>query len=249
MRAIRGISDAYHPFDLVTGEPRQNKHVGTLIEKYFSDMGQIAQDASLSEKAVQHIDKAHRLVPSMLETISFFWIMVTVYLKNMSLSQEIEQFMRQNLIPAHYLRFAARKAKTAEQKRTMLAVSDQLLARLHAPDSPFFTLDGDQVQRLEQIAKECAGFFQRSSSCVEGRNGQLSLRHHNQHKISPRKLQALTVVHNFFIKRSDETTAAERFFGAKPRDLFDYLLDRIDLPARPAKHRHRPQTKTLALVA
>jgi hypothetical protein len=36
-------------------------------------------------------------------------------------------------------------------------------------------------------------------------------------------------VHNYYVKRSDGATAAERFFGAKPRELFEYLLDRLDL--------------------
>jgi len=37
------------------------------------------------------------------------------------------------------------------------------------------------------------------------------------------------------------TTAAEPFFGEKPRDLFEYLLDRLDLPGRPAQKRSQPE--------
>jgi hypothetical protein len=54
----------------------------------------------------------------------------------------------------------------------------------------------------------CVQTFQRSSSCVEGRNGQLALRHHSFHRLSPRKLQALTTIHNFFLTRPDGSTAA-----------------------------------------
>lgn len=36
---------------------------------------------------------------------------------------------------------------------------------------------------------------------------------------------------------SDRTTAAERFFEQKPKDLFEYLLERIPYPARPAMKR------------
>src|SRR5512142_2769781 len=82
-----------------------------------------------------------------------------------------------------------------------------------------------------------ADLFQRSSSCVEGRNGQLSLRHHHLHQLSPRKLKVLTILHNYLIRRPDGTTAAERFFGAKPQDLFEDVLDRLDVPARPAAPR------------
>jgi hypothetical protein len=54
----------------------------------------------------------------------------------------------------------------------------------------------------------CVQTFQRSSSCVEGRNGQLALRHHSFHRLSPRKLQALTTIHNFFL--TSATAASSR---------------------------------------
>ena len=108
-------------------------------------------------------------------------------------------------------------------------------------------LDPKDRAEILRVAEDCAGLFQRSSSCVEGRNGQLSLRHHSLHRLSNRKLKAQTVVHNFFIKRRDGTTAAERFFGAAPKDLFEVLLEKVDLPGRPA--RKRPANKEPLLMA
>jgi hypothetical protein len=103
---------------------------------------------------------------------------------------------------------------------------------------------------INQVAQECAQLFQRSSSCVEGRNGQLALQHHGLHRISNRKLAALTTAHNYFVKRDDGTTAAERFFGSKPRDLFEWLLDKVNISGRPALERQRPKRVEFpALVA
>ena len=103
---------------------------------------------------------------------------------------------------------------------------------------------------IETVALECATLFQRSSSCVEGRNGYLALLHHSLHRISDRKLATLTTVHNFFVKRSDGSTPAERFFGSKPRDLFEWILEEVDLPGRPAQKRLQPNRKHyLAQVA
>jgi len=93
------------------------------------------------------------------------------------------------------------------------------------------------------VAQECAELFQRSSSCVEGRNGQLALRHHSLHRLRDQKLEALTTVHNYFVRRSDGTTAAERFFGAKPGNLFEWILERVDLPGWPAQKRSEPKPK------
>ena len=86
---------------------------------------------------------------------------------------------------------------------------------------------------MEHKAQQCAEIFQRSSSCVEGRNGQLSLKHHALHQLTRRKLQALTVLHNYLVHREDGSTAAERFYGVAPRDLFVWLLGHLRLPARP----------------
>ncbi|MCK7580401.1 MAG: DUF6399 domain-containing protein [Chromatiales bacterium] len=90
------------------------------------------------------------------------------------------------------------------------------------------------------MAVDCADRFQRSSSCGEGRNGQLSLYHHGRHRLSDRKLAALTAVHNFHIRRADGTTAAERLFGRAPEPLFEQLIARVPLPPRPRRRRPRP---------
>jgi hypothetical protein len=113
----------------------------------------------------------------------------------------------------------------------------EILEPLEGSNNPFNELDTEEVKMIEQVGEECANLFQRSSSCVEGRNGQLSLRHHGLHRLSSKKLEALTSVHNYFIKRRDGTTAAERFFGSKPKEMFEYLLNKIDMPGRPAKDR------------
>jgi hypothetical protein len=112
--------------------------------------------------------------------------------------------------------------------------------KLNAPGSPLTGLPPDELTLIEQVATDSAHLFQRSSSCVEGRHGQLALHHHHLHRIRPRKLAALTTVHNYFIRRPDGTTPAERFFGSKPADLFEWLLNHVPMPARPARKRPPP---------
>ena len=116
--------------------------------------------------------------------------------------------------------------------------------------------NADQIQAfdtetralIEQVAGECADLFQRSSSAVEGRNGQLSLHHHGRHRLSDRKLAALTAVHNFLIRRADDTTAAERLFARAPPPLFEQVLARVPLPPRP-RRRRPPQPKVPYLTS
>ncbi len=96
-----------------------------------------------------------------------------------------------------------------------------------------------EAQRAEitRAASEAVALFVRFSSCVEGRNGRLSLYHHGQGPLSDVRLRALTAVHNYVVERADGTTAAERFFGAKPRPVFECLLERMPELPRPARKR------------
>ena len=144
--------------------------------------------------------------------------------------------MHDILIPGLYLQLAAKKAKGATERKRIAKLATELLARLDLFEA-WGHLPLEQRERIKSVAQQCAQLFQRSSSCVEGRNGYLSLRHHSSHRLSKRKLGALTILHNYFIKRPDGTTAAERFFESKPNDLFKYLLDNLDVAARPAKGR------------
>lgn len=233
--AIKAISDAYHPFTLESGLKRNPQDVEAALEQHFSNIEQIAQDAGLCAISSKRIEKARKLLPQMVATIAFFFQMVVNFVQEQSLSLELEEIIYQNLIPAYYLKEVSKKSKSAQQKKSLLDTSQNLMHL--ATSSALSQLTIEQQLHIHHLAKESSQLFQRSSSCVEGRNGQLSLLHHSLHRLTNSKLSALTTVHNFFTKRDDGSTAAQRFFGNKPKDLFLHLLDSIDLPSRPASKR------------
>ena len=240
-QAIQGISTAYHPYDLETGAATSSEEVSISLEEYFTEIEALAEEAQLSENALERIAKAKRVVVTMVATIAFFWHMVEAKVEALDLAAEVEQAVHGHLIPGIYLHLVSEKVEDAEQKHALQNHSEELLAPLRAQDGPSSGLTPKELTLIEALAQECAQLFQRSSSCVEGRNGQLALHHHRLHRISDRKLAALTSAHNYFVRRGDSTTAAERFFGAKPRNLFAWVLDRVDLPGRPAQKRAQPQ--------
>jgi hypothetical protein len=80
-------------------------------------------------------------------------------------------------------------------------LSQEILVRARSPDGLWGTFSPEMQADLEQKGQICADLFQRSSSCVEGRNGQLSLKHHALHRFTLLKLQALTVLHNYLARR------------------------------------------------
>ena len=242
-KAIQDIGEVYHPYDTETGVIKSAEEVSLSLEKCFSEIEEVASEASLPERCLKRIKKAKRVVVNMVATIAFFFLMVRAKVEALGLPLEVEEAVFHNLIPGIYFNLVSEKAKSAEQRHKLRKLSEDLLAPLRARDGPFCGLDQEDRRLIEQVAEECAQLFQRSSSCVEGRNGQLSLRHHSMHRISDRKLAALTTVHNYFVKRSDGTTAAERFFGTRPRNLFEWVMGRVDLPGRPAQKRSQPKRK------
>jgi len=61
----------------------------------------------------------------------------------------------------------------------------------------------EDQEAVKRVSNEVVGLFARSSSCVAGRNGRLSLFHHGQTRLSAGRLKALTVIHNYLSERAD----------------------------------------------
>ena len=243
-QAIQGLSADYHPYDLETGAPRSAEALAAALNTHFSNLEQVAADAHLSEHCLQKIAKAKRVVVAMVATLAFFWLTLRAKVEALALPPAVERAVYDRLIPAIYLDLVSEKVAAAPQRHALKQKAIELLAPLHSAASPLQGVAPADLHVIEQVARECAELFQRSSSCVEGRNGQLALRHHSLHRLRDQKLAALTTIHNYFIQRSDGTTAAERFFGSKPGNLFDWVLARVDLPGWPAQKRSEPKPKT-----
>lgn len=232
-KAIRGVGDDYHPVDLLTGAPLQPEEVRKKLEARFDEVEAVAAEAGLGEQHLKLIAKARKLLPALVSTLAFFRSQVAERLAALNLSEAGRLALEQYLVPLAYLDRVAAKARDAATRESLRSLIARLRASPPAIASALGLLPPEQMAAVQAVAQECAAIFQRSSSCTEGRNGQLSLYHHGLHSLSDRKRKALTVLHNYFIRRDDGTTAAERFFGAKPPDLFDWLLARLPMPARP----------------
>ena len=108
-----------------------------------------------------------------------------------------------------------------------------------------------EINQWQTWASLLVGKFQRTSSAVEGRNGCLSQMYHTGRGLSAKRLHALTVIHNFGIKRRDGTTAAERLFDTQFPDLLEWLVNHMgELPMpRAAKSSSVPDPLNLQVVA
>lgn len=238
-QAVRGIGEAYHPVDLATGAPRSAADVTAALEGHFAAIATVAVEAALPERCHAGIRKAHRLLPFFTSTLVFFHSEVKRRIDGLGLTDDDARIVERNLVPAAYLDRAGLKAQPADARPPLFALAHKVRNAPEVLASSLAALPPEKRDTLDRVVNECADLFQRASSCVEGRNGQLALHHHGIHRISPHRLEALTVVHNYFLERPDGTTAAERFFGAKPEPLFPWLLKHLPMPARPAPPRPR----------
>ena len=73
--------------------------------------------------------------------------------------------------------------------------------------------------------------------------------HHGSHRLSDRKLAALTAMHNYYVRRPDGTTAAERFFGRAHPVLFDHMPAHVALPPPARRRRPRPVKRPALTLA
>lgn len=225
------ISRAYHPYDPLTGARRNSFSVGIQLKESFDQIRNATE--CLSDRCKERIEKAWRVTAKMTATIAFFFYMIESLVNKMKLPDDQQELIHNRLIPGFYLQKVAQKEKDSERKEKIRQRSQELLSVLKDTTGPLSELDDCEINSMVRTAKECAGFFQRSSSCVEGRNAQLSLHHHRMHRLSDRKMKGFTVIHNYYLKRPDGTTAAERFFENKPINMFEWIVKKMPLPARP----------------
>ena len=232
-QSIRTIGQAYHFVDLERGVRRNGQLIAADIHAQMDTIRRVAQHEGLSQSCLDRIDKAERVVPKMQATIEFVSGYVRQQVRQLDLTPLRSYAMHAHLMPSFYLERVA-QTRTVSAGEPLRELAERLRTPLFEPGGAFAALNEAQQSQLNQQAKELAEVFQRSSSNVEGRNGYLSLRNHQLRGLDrPRKRACLTAVHNFFLTRADGTTAAERFFGQKPRSMFAAILTSVDLPPAP----------------
>jgi hypothetical protein len=245
---VRGVSDDYHPFDRQTGKPVTAEEVGERLNDHIEQLSEVVAQSGLGEKAQETLNKARTWVTTLMGAVAWFWAVAKGAVEELQLSEEQEQVVYEKLLPGHYWSMASGRARTGEEKKRLKEMAERLKKEAWQEGGALSALPEEARKEVERVAQHGAGLFQRSSSCVEGRNGRLSLQHHGHSRVSERRLKALTVVHNYMVKRPDGTTAAERFFGQKHKDVFSWLLERMpDLP-RPAQKRRKTAGDGLPLA-
>lgn len=237
--AVREMGKIHHPIDLKNGVLQTAEGMEGRFNEQFKIIHECTEDANLSEPSINRIEKAQRAFDAIVLYLRYFFSIYTAFTEGLQLSIEQERFFNEVIFPLSYLKMIWRRLSKKDKDQHKMLMQD-LEVRMR--DGPW---SEELKQELMKKGREMAETFQRSSSCVEGRNGMLSLNYHRFHRLKPRSLQVLTIVHNFDVRRSDGTTAAERFFEAKHENLFDSLVANVHIPSRPQQQHHDMQKRLL----
>jgi hypothetical protein len=246
--AVRDFGDRYHPIDLATGALCAPDAVATRLHAGFATIRTRVGEAGVASQRRVHdaLAKAERVLPSLIAMVATWHRVATDRITALGLSAAETAWVWATLLPGVYLDRIAPQGRDKDVRARLRGVRDGLVAAIHAPDSPWTTWSAATRARVLAVVETCVDLFVRTSSCVEGRNGQLALYHHRTHHLSTALLKALTVIHNYVLTRADGTTAAQRFAGRTHDDLFQHLVAGMPVPARPRVRKAKDRPPLLA---
>ncbi|MGA8163397.1 MAG: DUF6399 domain-containing protein, partial [Waddliaceae bacterium] len=227
--AKKELGRIHHPINMDTGKLQTVVQIKERFETQLHIIETCAKDADFSSRCHKRLAKAGRSFDSIVSSVTYFVVLYAAFVKALKLEEAQEHFFHVVIFPLCYLKMIWRRLPKKEKDK-LKSLKEELERRF---EEAVYSEDQKNIWMKE--GEECAGLFQRSSSCVEGRNGMLSLYYHRFHRLNTRGLRALTVVHNFHTKRSDNTTAAERLFRMNHQNLFESLIENVRISGKTPK--------------
>ena len=226
---LQGISDDLHPFSLFDNSPNDAEKVTAGLEARAKAIEQLADQQGISDHK-DVMKKFRNPLQPLAVSVNFWWHWVNETLQGLAVDKGMEDWLTTTLLPVVYwhrhLHHTQNRQSREKYRKAWTHASHTLEAH------PFSaTLSDSEIQRWLSWAEWMVRQFHRSSSAVEGRNGSLSQLYHNGRGLTPQRLSALTVIHNYGLQHEDGTTAARRLFGTEHPELFSWVLEQMgELP-------------------
>ncbi len=164
------------------------------------------------------------------------------------INKEEKNWLIKNALPFVYWQIQLNRTPAKLRNKDLRIYYKKRLqeAKQRALDNPITKeLETDRQQKLLLMAHKLAITFQRASSQTEGRNGYLAFINHAYKGFPKDRLNVLTVIHNFDIKRKDGTTPANRLFNKDFPDLFDFICANVTGFKEPRKIKSKSLTISL----
>ncbi len=228
------VSHVLHPFyDGV--QENCSSRVRLAVEDEPGKVGQVIGQCSIRDNYGLY-EKVCKQVEDLVSVIDIWNGIKADSVKSLGLSPKEERWFLGYLLPRVYWQQAIKRTKHAPTKERLKVELEKVKKRstlLKVEITPLIK------RELEERAQYICSKFQRASSQVEGRNGQLSRINHNRRGIGSSRLKVLTVIHNFDTRAEDGTTPAERLTRnqVKFEPLFDYIIKNYKEIPIPRKNR------------
>jgi len=222
----------------LNNQPQTEERLIDKLEKRACYFEEIAQKQSIPDKN-KTARKLRNQIKPLAVNVTAWWLWANENLQALKVDTILRAWIIDALLPVVYWHHQLHKTQNTlfrEKYQQAWEASSTVLR-----DHPLtHTLSESKLQHWLAWSEWMVQHFHRSSSAVEGRNGCLSKMYHNGRGISESRLKALTVIHNYGLKRRDGTTAAQRFFDQDFPDLFSWVLDQMG--ELPLPRKGRPKT-------
>lgn len=243
---LLGIGDEIHPFSVVDNSRNDSGKVISRLEQRAQAFGAIAQAHDIADSR-QTLKKFRNQFSSLAAHVEFWWLWVMETLTGLAVDKATQDWLTHRLLPVIYWHQQLHNSKNPTQREKYKQAWQRAAHALQA-DAFSGAMPENELQRWLEWAEWMAGKFHRSSSAVEGRNGYLSQMYHNGRGLTEKRLRALTVIHNYGIKRLDGTTAAMRLFDQPFPDLFSWLVTEMGELPLPRQGNKRATHNPLFLI-
>lgn len=234
----QAISDSVHPFDPASGLAQDQATVLAALQQESAAIEALAEARQISDRK-GYLKKFRKQIEDVSRHVGVWWLWIHTLLADCAPEPELRDWVADRMMPVIYWHRRLEQAKKKEQRQFCLRAWRQAQQR-YQDDPRTQQRSDEQIQHWRHWCENKVRHFQRTSSAVEGRNGCLAQLYHNGRGLTPARLTALTVIHNYGIRQPDGSTPASRLFAQEFPDLFESLL--ADMKPLPLS-RKRPERK------
>lgn len=231
---LHNFSKAVHPFSTDENCPLTSEDVVERLLVTLNALKVLAGEYEIKDNK-KGLDKVGKQIREIAALIDLWWIWVKESIAHYNLNPDKTDWLLYCYLPVIYWQVQLERTSSESLSASYEKAYERVQSVLkNHPLTAHISIE--EMKQWQSWANWIVTKFQRTSSAVEGRNGALSRMNHSQRSIPLTRLKALTVIHNFGIKRQDDTTAAQRLFGEKFPDLFEWIVERVGELPLPRQH-------------
>ncbi|MFK7980307.1 MAG: DUF6399 domain-containing protein [Saprospiraceae bacterium] len=229
---MQQINKTVHPFN-EQDQWQSQQEVEKSLLKCFTAIGQLGPKLGIEISVAKAAKIFHQITPiakGVAAWVTMAQLQVEQWVSNQLISEQEKEWFVTCALPYTYWQIQLSKTKAKFRNQDLRAAYQQRLknAKQRAINNELITqIEPHRQEELLLMAHQLAISFQRASSQTEGRNGYLAFINHAHRGIPEERLEALTIIHNYDIRRKDNSTPAQRLFGREFPDLFEFLCQNV----------------------